>query len=59
MSLCPECFVKDKNFFASKCHACNSEVSFLRQCTWSFVWSVTYFSVIVGTIILIMSAING
>jgi hypothetical protein len=59
MSLCPECFVKDKNFFASKCHACNSEVGFLRQCTWSFVWSVTYVTVTLGVIYFIFSLFSG
>jgi hypothetical protein len=59
MSLCPECFVKDKNFFAPRCHACNSEIGFIRQCVWSFVWSVTYVTVTLGVIYFIFSLFSG
>ena len=42
MSICPECHTLDKNFFAPKCHACNTEVGFLMQCAASLVYTATW-----------------
>lgn len=38
MAICPECQVTDKNFFAYKCHSCNSEIGFFRQLLWQTVY---------------------
>jgi hypothetical protein len=40
MALCPECQVTDKQFFAYKCHSCNSEIGFFRQLLWQTVYAV-------------------
>lgn len=42
MAICPNCHVHDKNFFAGKCHACNTPVGFIEQCLTSLVWWATY-----------------
>jgi hypothetical protein len=48
MAVCPNCHVHDKNFFAGKCHACNTPVGFIEQCVISLVWTVTQFTVTFG-----------
>jgi len=39
MAICPNCHVKDKNFFAGKCHACNTPVGFIEQILHSLMWT--------------------
>jgi hypothetical protein len=50
MAICPNCHVKDKNFFAPKCHACNTPVGFIEQCVHSLIWTIGPF-ILYGTII--------
>ena len=59
MSVCPECFTHDKNFFAGRCHACNSEIGFIRQCLTSLLWTTTYAVVGLGTTFFILWLIIG
>jgi len=40
MALCPACFKTDKEFFAPKCHACNTRIPFLVQVVYSFLYGV-------------------
>jgi hypothetical protein len=40
MALCPACFKTDKEFFASKCHACNTRIPFLVQCFYSAAYGL-------------------
>jgi hypothetical protein len=48
MAVCPNCHTQDKNFFAGKCHACNTDVGFIEQCMISLVWTATQIGVLVG-----------
>ena len=41
MAVCPECHTPDKNFFAPRCHACNSEIPLIQQ----IIVSLIFFSV--------------
>jgi hypothetical protein len=43
MAICPECHTMDKNFFAPKCHACNTPVGFINQCIVSLMYNVVFF----------------
>ena len=53
MAICPYCQTHDKNFFAGKCHACNTPVGFFEQVFTSLVWTATYVG---GTIFFIWLA---
>ena len=55
MAICPECFTKDKSFFAGRCHACNSEIGFFRQ----VIAQLIYVTVALGGFILLMMWIFG
>ena len=46
MSVCPHCHQMDKNFFAEKCHNCNTYVGFIEQCAHSLIWTVVPWIVI-------------
>ena len=48
MSICPNCHTMDKNFFAPKCHACNTPVGFFEQCFISLTYNVTLVLTLVG-----------
>ena len=48
MALCPACFVTDKNFFAPKCHACNTRIPFLVQVVYSMLATAITFGVFIG-----------
>lgn len=54
MSLCPYCQSKDKEFFAAKCHNCNTEVTMGEQITGSVVYTLCQVGVIVGVIFLLV-----
>ena len=41
MAICPECFVKDKEFWAPRCHACNQPIGFWQQCFSSWIYGTT------------------
>jgi hypothetical protein len=58
MSLCPYCLSHDKDYFADKCHNCNTEVSFGDQTSGSVTWVLTTVAFWV-TIILIIAAFIG
>jgi len=55
MSLCPNCHTKDKEFFAPKCHACNTPVGFIEQCLHSLLWTVTQVATVIGVIWLLIA----
>ena len=50
MAICPHCHTNDKNFFAPRCHACNSDIGFLEQ----VFFSVFYGTVQIATFIFII-----
>jgi hypothetical protein len=48
MAICPHCHTTDKNFFAPRCHACNSDVGFIEQVFFStFYGAVQLFALVV------------
>jgi hypothetical protein len=52
MSLCPYCQSHNKEFFATKCHNCNTEVTFGEQVAGSLTYVFTYAATILGFILL-------
>ncbi len=46
MAICPKCHTMDKNFFAGKCHACNSGVGFFEQIVHSIAFCLAFGGVI-------------
>jgi uncharacterized protein (DUF983 family) len=51
MSLCPYCQSRDKEFFADKCHNCNTEVSFGEQVAGSAIYTAV---TVVGWVAVIL-----
>jgi len=52
MSLCPYCQSHNKEFFADKCHNCNTEVSLGQQVAGSVTYVLTYAATILGFILV-------
>ena len=59
MAICPECFSREKSFFAGRCEECNQPVGFLRQLIVQVAWYTVYVAVIVGAFSLLLAAISG
>ena len=59
MAICPECFSREKSFFAGRCEECNQPVGFFRQLLVQVSWYTVYVAVIVGTFSLLLAAISG
>ena len=59
MAVCPSCHSHDKDFWASKCHACNSEIGFFDQVFYSLVWTATQIGCLVGLWYLLKWAFSG
>lgn len=49
MAICPECFSREKSFFAGRCEECNQPIGFLRQLVVQVAWSTVYVGVIIGS----------
>ena len=58
MALCPNCHQMDKNFFAPRCHNCNTEVGFGEQVAHSLVYTVVTWTVMIGGMYLIYKLIT-
>jgi hypothetical protein len=54
MAICPHCHTTDKNFFAPRCHACNSDTGFFEQ----VFFSTFYGAVQIVTVIFIFWIIS-
>ena len=62
MAICPECFSREKSFFAGRCEECNQPVGFLRQLIVQVAWSIVYaLTIVVGFSLVLfgLSAITG
>jgi hypothetical protein len=59
MAICPECFSREKSFFAGRCEECNQPVGFLRQLVVQVAWYTVYVAVVVGSFSLLLMAISG
>jgi hypothetical protein len=59
MAICPECFSREKSFFAGRCEECNQPVGFLRQLIVQVAWYTVYVAVVVGSFSLLLMAISG
>jgi len=59
MAICPECFSREKSFFAGRCEECNQPVGFLRQLIVQVAWYIVYVAVVVGSFSLLLMAISG
>jgi hypothetical protein len=55
MAICPHCHVMDKNFFAPKCHACNTPVGFFEQVFASLLFN----TVVLGGFVFILWLVFG
>ena len=54
MSLCPYCQQSNKEFFADKCDACNTPVTFGDQVAASITYVLTYaITILVGIVIFV------
>lgn len=59
MAICPNCHTPDKEFFALKCHECNTPVGLGEQIMVSLVWTLTMWGIVLGVLYFSFRAIVG
>ena len=59
MAICPSCQTQDKNFFAPRCHACNSDIGFIEQVFFSVFYGVVQIATVAFLFYVISIMISG
>ena len=59
MAICPHCHTTDKNFFAPRCHACNSDTGFFEQVFFSTFYSAIQIGLFIFILYVLKIAIYG